>query len=83
VLFSDVTNWNGCTVEITDANTKNAFRQENSFGVMAERSMAKVREERLRFIKPTVDRKVVLGLAAKFLGAAFGVLKWMSHGYTS
>lgn len=36
--------------------------------------MAKVREERLRLIKPLVNGEIVLGLAPKLLGAALRVL---------
>lgn len=50
---------------------------------MAKRAVAEVGEKRLRFIKPTVDREIVLRSAAKFPRAALSVFRRMSHGYTS
>ncbi len=50
---------------------------------MTKRTMAEVREKRLRFIEPVVNRQVVFWLAAEFSRAALRMLKWVSHGYTS
>jgi hypothetical protein len=62
-----------------DGNAKDAFGEENSFGVMSEGAVAKVGEKRLRFVKPTVDREVVLGFAAEFLGAVPCVFNGVCH----
>jgi hypothetical protein len=79
VLFSDIPDRNLVSVAVCDRHAKNPLTQENSLGVMAEGTVAKVREERFRLIKPLVNRKIVLGLAPKLSGAALRVLEWMRH----
>jgi hypothetical protein len=67
VLFSDIPDWNLVSVAVCDRYTENRLAQENPLGVVAEGTMAKVREERFRFIKPLVNGEIVLGLAPNFL----------------
>jgi hypothetical protein len=42
-------------------------------------TMPEIRKEGFGLIKPVMDQQIVLGLAAKFSGAAFCVFKWMRH----
>ena len=76
-------NRNLLPVAVCDRHTKNPLTHENSRGVVAEGTMAKIREERFRLIKPLVNSEIVLGLAAELLGAALRVLQWMRHSYSS
>jgi|HubBroStandDraft_2_1064218.scaffolds.fasta_scaffold251168_2 hypothetical protein len=79
VLFSEVANRNGGTVKVQDVDAKDAFGEKNPFRVMAEGAVAEVGEKRLRFVKPTVNREVILGVAAEFLSAAPCVFNGVSH----
>ncbi len=80
MLFSDVAHWHLLAFAVGDGDTEDALTQENSFGVVPKTAVSEIRNESFRLIKPVVDRQIVLGLAAKFSGAAFCVLQWMSHG---
>src|SRR6266566_7141190 len=79
VLFSDIPDRNLVSLAVCDRHTKNPLTQENSLGVVAEGTVAKVGEECFRLIKPLVNGEIVLGLAPKLLGAALRVLEWMRH----
>jgi hypothetical protein len=79
MLFSEVANRNGGTVKVRDGDAKDAFGEENPFGVMAQGAVAEVWEESLRFVKPTVDREVVLEFAAEFLGAVPCMFNGVCH----
>jgi len=79
MLFPNVADWNLDSVIIVDGNTKDAFGEENPFGVMTEGAVAKVGENRLRLVKPMVDREVILGFAAEFLGAVPCVFNGVCH----
>lgn len=83
MLFSDVADGNLDAVVVADYKSEKAFCQKDTLGVMAKRAVAEVREKRLRFVKPAMDRQIVLGFAAEFSGAALRMFKRMSHGYTS
>jgi hypothetical protein len=83
VLLSQIAHRYLNTVQVKDTDTKDTFRQEDSFRVMAERAMAEIGKECLGFIKPSVDTKIVLGFAAEFPGTALCVFEWMGHRYTS
>src|SRR5258708_16475884 len=72
-----MTDRNLVSLGVCDRHTKNPLTQENSLGVVAEGTVAKVGEERFRLIKPLVNGEIVLGLAPKLLGAALRVLEWM------
>ncbi len=74
MLFSDIPDRNLVSVAVCDRHTKNPLTQENSLGVVAEGTMAKVREERLRLVKPLVNGEVVLGLAAELLDTILRML---------
>lgn len=79
VLFSDIPDRDGNAIKVEYGDAKDAFGEENPFGVMAHGPVTEVGEERLRFVKPTVDREVVLGCAAEFLCTASCVFNWVSH----
>ena len=79
MLFSEVANRNGGTVKVRDGDAKDAFGEENPFGVMAQGAVAEVWEEGFRFVKPTVDREVVLEFAAEFLGAVSCMFNGVCH----
>jgi hypothetical protein len=79
MLFPNVADWNLGSVIVVDGNAKDAFGEENPFGVMTQGAVAKVGEKRLRFVKPTVNREVVLGFAAEFLGAVPCVFNGVCH----
>jgi hypothetical protein len=83
MLFSDVTHWHLLAFAVGDRDTEDALAQENAFGMVAKSAMPEIGHERLRLIKPVVDRKVILGAAAESSGAAFCMLHWVRHGYTS
>jgi len=83
VLFSDIPDRNLLPVAVCDRHTENRLAQENPLGVVAEGTMAKIREERFRLIKPLVNSEIVFGPATELLGAALRVLQWMRHSYTS
>jgi len=74
VLFSEIPDWNLFSVTVRDRHTENRLTQENSLGVVAEGTVAKVREERLRLIKSLVNGEVVLGLAAELLDTILRML---------
>jgi hypothetical protein len=46
---------------------------------MAQGAVAEVGEESFRFVKSTMDREVVLGFAAEFLGAIPCMFNGVSH----
>jgi len=48
--------------------------------MVSKSAMPEIRQEGFGLVKPAMDHQVVLGLAAKFSGAAFCVLQWVSHG---
>jgi hypothetical protein len=79
VLFPEITDRDRSPFRVEDGYAEDAFRQKNSFAVMAKRAMPKVREEGFRFIEPPVDLKIIFELAPEFPGAALGVLKWVRH----
>jgi hypothetical protein len=83
MLFSDIADWNFNTAGVADRNAEEALCQKNAFRVMAERAVAEVGEKRLRFVKPAMDRKVVLWFATEFLGADLCVFYRVGHGHTS
>ena len=80
MLFPDVTHRNLLAFTVSDCDTEDALTQEDSFGMVPKTAVPEIRDEGFRLIKPVVDRQVVLGLAAKFSGAAFRMFKWMRHG---
>ena len=75
MLLSQITDGNLFSVAIHDGHAKQLLRQEDALAVMTKGSMAEVRKECLRLIKPVVDGQVVLGLTTKFSGAAFCMLE--------
>jgi hypothetical protein len=79
MLFPDVANWNLGSFMVADGDAKDAFGEENPFGVMAQGAVAEVWEESFRFVKPTVDREVVLEFAAEFLGAVPCMFNGVCH----
>jgi hypothetical protein len=79
MLFPNVADWNLDSVIVVDGNTKDAFGEENPFGVMTEGAVAEVGEKRLRLVKPMVDREVVLGFAAESLEAVPCVFNGVCH----
>ena len=79
VLLSQIPDRDLPSVAVDNSNAKELLWEENSLGMMAKRPVAKIGEERLRFIKPVVNPKIVLRFAAELPRAALGVLKWMSH----
>jgi len=79
MLFSDVTHRNLLAFAVGDGDTEDALTQEDSFGMVPKSPVPEIREDRFGFVKPAMDPQVVLGLAAKFSGAAFCVLQWVSH----
>ena len=79
MLFSEVANRNGDTVKVRDGDAKDAFGEENPFGVMAQGVVAEVWEESFRFVKPTVDREVVLEFATEFPGAVPCMFNGVCH----
>jgi hypothetical protein len=83
MLFPNVTHRNLLAFAVGDRHTENALTQEDAFGMVPKSTMPEIREEGFGLIKPLMDQQVVLGLPAKFSGAAFGVLQWVGHGYTS
>jgi hypothetical protein len=60
--------------------TKDVFTQKDAFGMVSKGAMPEVWEEGFSFVKPVVDRKVILGPASEFSSVAFGVLQWVGHG---
>src|ERR1700676_4815929 len=83
VLFSHKAHWNLVSGAIHNGHAKQSLRQENALGVVAKRAVTKVGEESFRFIKPVVNRKVVLRPSAKLPRAVLGMLQWVGHNYTS
>jgi len=81
MLFSHIAHRNWISIAICDGRAKHLFAQKNSLSVMPKRSVTKVGEECFLFIEPLVNRKIVLGLATEFPGAALRVLHWMSNGH--
>jgi len=79
MLLTNQANRNLFAIAVGDGSAEDSFAQENSFGVVTQRSMPEVREECFGFVVPGVDREVVLRLAAEFPYASLGVLKWMGH----
>ena len=74
MLFSDIPDRNLVSLAVCDRHTENRLAQENSLGVVAEGKMAKVPEERFRFIKSLVNGEIVLGLAAELLDTILRML---------
>ena len=70
VLFSEIADRNFNLVSVEDGDAKDSFGKENSFRVMSECAVTEVWEKSLRFVKPPVDTKIVLYIAAEFSGAA-------------
>ncbi len=79
MLFSDIPDRDLVSVTVCDRHTKNPLAQENPLGVVTEGTVAKVRKERFRLIKPLVNGEIILGLATELLGAALRVLEWVRH----
>jgi len=79
MLLSDVANRNRSAVKVEQGNTKDAFSQENPFGVVTERTMPEVGEERFGFVEPIMNGKIVFGLAAESPRAVLCVCEWMCH----
>ena len=51
MLFADESHRNRATVAIDDGYAKQAFQQEDAFGVMTQCPVAEVGKERLRFVE--------------------------------
>jgi hypothetical protein len=60
VLFCNVTHWDPLSVAVDDSDTKDAFRQENAFGVMAQGTVAVC--DRWNAGDPSLDNKMELSL---------------------
>jgi hypothetical protein len=71
MLFSDVTHWHFLAFAVGDRGTEDALAKENAFGMVAKSAMPEIGHERLRLIKPVVDRKVILGAAAESFWRCF------------
>jgi hypothetical protein len=80
MLFSDITHRHFLAFAVGDCGTEHALAQENAFCMVAKSAMPEIGHERLRLIKPVVDRKVILGASAESSGAAFCMFEWVSHG---
>jgi hypothetical protein len=83
MLFPDIAHRNLPAFAVGDCDPEEAFAQEDAFSMVPKSAMPKVWEEGFGLVKPVVDRKVILGPASESSGAVFGVLHWVSHGYTS
>ena len=59
---------------------ENGLRHEYALGMVPERTVTEVSDDRLRRIEPVVDILIIFNAAAPFLHAGEGVMVWMCHG---
>jgi hypothetical protein len=74
VLLAHPTHGDHPAIAVGERDAKDAFGQEDTFGMMAERPVADVGQAHFTLVEKVVNRQVVFRLAAPTLDAGQGVV---------
>jgi hypothetical protein len=79
MLLADIPDRDIFSVPVTDRDAEYPFGQKDSFCMMTQRAMAKIRQHGFRLVKPLVDGQVVFGGTAELSRTVLRVLQGMGH----
>jgi hypothetical protein len=79
VLLADIPDRDIFSLAVTDRNAEYPFGQKDSFCMMTQCAMAKIRQHGFRLVKPLVDGKVVFGGTAELSRTVLRVFQGMGH----
>jgi hypothetical protein len=60
VLFADQSDRHDSSIAVGDGLAEQRFEHENAFGMMPQRAVARVSDDRLGLVEPVVKRPVVV-----------------------
>jgi hypothetical protein len=79
VLFSNVSHGHIFPLAIPDRYTEDSLCQEDSFGVVAQRSVPNFCHDGFRLVEPLVNAQIIVSDTAELAGAILGMFQRMSH----
>jgi hypothetical protein len=81
VLLADPAHGHNAPVRVGDRDAEYFLGPENALGVVPQRPVPEVGQERLGSVELVVNRQVVLDLAAPLVDAGQGVVVRVRHGH--